>query len=55
MDYVIENIYPYLPNYIKIFISLDLFKKILQKMFNEVKDFLETGKTSNILRGDYNE
>lgn len=55
MDYVIENIYPYLPNYIKIFITLDLFKKILQKMFNEVKDFLETGKTSNILRGDFDE
>lgn len=55
MDYVIENIYPYLPNYIKIFITLDLLKKILQKMFNEVKDFLETGKTSNILRGDFDE
>lgn len=51
MDYVIENIYPYLPNYLKMFISLEMFKKIIQRMFNEIKDFLKTGKTSSKLGG----
>lgn len=55
MDYVIENIYPYLPNYIKIFISLDLFKKIIQKMFNEIKDFLESGKSLSVSGDAYYE
>lgn len=44
MDYVINNIYPYLPKIVKIFISQKAFRYILQKMFDVVADFLNDGK-----------
>lgn len=51
MDYVMENIYDYLPAIAKIFISRETFKKIIQKMFNEVKDLLDDGKRNKSTKG----
>jgi hypothetical protein len=44
MNYVIENIYPYLPISIRLFISENTFKNIVQTMFDEIKDLLDDGK-----------
>lgn len=44
MDYVVSNIYSYLPRVITIFINEKSLKWILQKMFDTVKDFLNDGK-----------
>ena len=46
MDYVVEQLYPYLPNIIKIFISESTLRKILQKMFDVIADFLNDGKVN---------
>lgn len=47
MNYVIENIYFYLPNFVRLFISQDSLKEIVQKMFNEIKDLLDDGKRNS--------
>lgn len=52
MDYAISNIYfTLLPDYLKLFISEDTFKnlsnKLIQKLFNEVSDFLNDGKLNH--------
>ena len=44
MDYVIDNIYSYLPSIAKVFINESTLRWILQRMFNVVKDFLNDGK-----------
>lgn len=44
MDYVVDNIYSYLPAVVKVFINENALIWILQKMFNVVKDFLNDGK-----------
>ncbi len=44
MNYVVENIYLYLPTMIRIFVSEESLKRIVQKMFNEIKDLLDDGK-----------
>ena len=44
MDYVLDNIYEYLPRFITIFISRKLLRVIVQKMFDVVADFLNDGK-----------
>lgn len=44
MNYVIDNIYSYLPSVLKIFVNKTVLRWILQKMFNKVKDFLNDGK-----------
>lgn len=46
MDYVIENIYPYLPAIIKIFFNENNLRWLLQKMFNVIADFLNDGKVN---------
>ena len=46
MDYVIDNIYLYIPKVIRIFISKSSLRWILQKMFNVVSDFLNDGKVN---------
>lgn len=51
MDYVVENIHNYLPTIISIFISEETLKKILQKMFDEVKDLLDDGKRNKSTKG----
>lgn len=43
MDYVVSNIYSYLPRIVKIFINEKSLKWIIQKMFETVKDFLNDG------------
>lgn len=52
MDYVLENIYPYLPSFIRIFISKNSFQKIVQKIFNEVTFLLND---ENLEKGDLDE
>ena len=44
MDYVIDNIYSYLPSIAKVFINETTLRWIVQRMFNVVKDFLNDGK-----------
>ena len=44
MDYVLDNIYGYLPRFITIFISRKLLRVIVQRMFDVVADFLNDGK-----------
>lgn len=44
MDYVIENVYSYLPAAAKIFINESALRWLLQKMFDKVEDFLNDGK-----------
>ena len=44
MDYVIDNIYSYLPSIAKVFINETALRWIVQRMFNVVKDFLNDGK-----------
>lgn len=51
MDYVVENIHNYLPTMISIFISEETLKKILQKMFDEIKDLLDDGKRNKSTKG----
>ena len=46
MDYVVENIYPYIPGVIRIFISEDSLRWLLQKMFDVVSDFLNDGRVN---------
>lgn len=47
MDYVLTNLYDYLPSVLKIFITPKILKKIVQKFFEEVSDFLDDGKLNN--------
>lgn len=44
MEYVVNNIYMYLPRIITIFINEKSLTWIIQKMFDKVKDFLNDGK-----------
>lgn len=44
MDYVIDNIYSYLPSIAKVFINETALRWIVQRMFNVIKDFLNDGK-----------
>ncbi len=44
MDYVVMNIYDYLPTVAKIFLNEEALRWLLQKMFDVVKDFLNDGK-----------
>ena len=46
MDYVIEQLYPYIPSLVKIFISEKSLRWILQKMFDVISDFLNDGKVN---------
>lgn len=47
MEYVLDHVYPYLPKILQIFISPELLQKIIQKMFDEIKDLLDDGKRNN--------
>lgn len=51
MDYVVENIHNYLPTIVSFFISEETLKKILQKMFDEIKDLLDDGKRNKSTKG----
>lgn len=44
MDYVIDNIYSYLPSIAKVFINETALRWIVQRMFNVIEDFLNDGK-----------
>ena len=44
MDYVVEQIYNYIPMPINIFINENALRWLLQKMFDVIKDFLNDGK-----------
>lgn len=44
MQYVVNNIYQYLPTVITIFINEKSLTWIIQKMFDKVKDLLNDGK-----------
>jgi hypothetical protein len=52
MQYVIDNIYSYLPTIIRIFVSPELLEKIVQKMFDEIKDLLDDGKINKSTKGE---
>lgn len=43
LDYVVNEIYNYLPTIMKI-LPKSTYKKIIQSMFNEIKDLLDDGK-----------
>lgn len=47
MEYVITNLYDYLPSVLKIFITPKILEKIVQKFFDEVSDFLDDGILNN--------
>ncbi len=51
MDYVLENIYSYLPTTIRIFISSNMLRSLVQEMFNEIKDLLDDGKRNKSTKG----
>lgn len=53
MNYVVNQIYDYLPKTMKIIINKTMLRFIIQRMFNVVKDFLNDGKFNN--NGDSNE
>lgn len=44
MDYVVEQLYIYMPSVLKIFVNESALRWLLQKMFDVVKDFLNDGK-----------
>lgn len=44
MNYVVENIYCYLPVPVRIFINEESLRKLVQKIFDEIKDLLDDGK-----------
>lgn len=52
MNYVIDNIYNYLPTIVTLFISKDTLRVIVQKMFNEIKDLLDDGKRNKSTKKD---
>ena len=47
-----DNIYRYLPSIVTFFISPDTLQKIVQKMFNEIKDLLDDGKRNKSTKGE---
>ena len=51
MSYVVSNIYSILPNIVQFFISRDTLEKIVQKMFDEIKDLLDDGKRNKSTKG----
>lgn len=50
MEYVVDNLYRYLPNIVTIFISTETLQKIVQKIFDEVKDLLDDGKRNKSIK-----
>lgn len=44
MEYVVSSIHSWLPGYVSMFIPETVLKKILQWLFNELKDILDDGK-----------
>lgn len=46
MQYVLDNTYDYLPAPVKIFINRDNYEKILQYLFDCIKDLLDDGKVN---------
>lgn len=52
MYYVVDNIYRYLPSVVTFFISPDTLQKIVQKMFDEIKDLLDDGKRNKSTKGE---
>ena len=55
MDYVVSNVYVYLPTFVRIFMTEENLKVLLQKMFDEVKDLLDDGKFNNSTEVEENE
>ena len=51
MEYVVRNLYYYLPTLLKIFISEDTLQIIVQKLFDEIKDLLDDGNFNNSAKG----
>ena len=49
MDYVVEHIYNYLPAPCRI-LPQSFYRKLLQKMFDEVKDLLDDGHMNNSIK-----
>lgn len=45
MDYVLSTAYELLPAYIRLFVTKEMLKKILQSWFDMIKDLLDDGKT----------
>lgn len=52
MSYVVSNIHSYLPTMVKFFVSEESLKRIVQKMFDEIKDLLDDGKRNDSIRGE---
>lgn len=46
MEYVLDNTYEYVPAILKMFISRETYEKILQYLFNCIKDLLDDGKVN---------
>lgn len=44
LEYVVNNVYQYLPSIIRLFVSENMLKRVIQKMFDEIKDLLDDGK-----------
>lgn len=46
MEYVLDNTYDYIPAVIKMFISRKTYAKLVQYLFNCIKDLLDDGKVN---------
>jgi hypothetical protein len=44
MDYVVDAIYAKLPTALQMFLPVSVLRKILQKWFTDIKDFLDNGE-----------
>lgn len=43
-EYVCNNAYEYVPDYLKIFISFESFKILVQKLYDKLRDLAKDGK-----------
>ena len=55
MDYVVSNVYVYLPAIIRVFMTEENLKTMLQKLFDEIKDLLDDGKFNDSMEVKENE
>lgn len=56
MEYVCENLYTYLPSIIRLFVNEELFKEIIQMIYNSTRelayDILDDGKINKSNKED---
>jgi hypothetical protein len=52
MDFVVNAIKNVMPNWLKLFVSDEMLRELLQMWFDNIKDLLDDGKINDSAKGE---